>query len=100
PSPQLEVAAGMKRFYTAVTVEAAEHGWRVQLDGRGIKTAGGRPQLVPTRALADAMAEEWAGQGEIIEPFAFRFRDLADYAIDVAGTDRARVIQAVLRFAE
>ena len=48
----------MKRFYKAVAVEQVEDGWRVTLDGRGIKTAGGRPQVVPTQALAEAMAEE------------------------------------------
>ena len=90
----------MKRFYKEVTVAPEDDGWRVMLDGRGIKTAGGKPQLVPTRALAEAMAAEWAGQGEEIDPAAFRFRDLADYAIDIAGPDRATVIAAVLRFAE
>ena len=96
----------MKRFYQAVTVKSEDAGepeaggWRVLLDGRGIKTACGNPQIVPTRALAEALAAEWAGQGEEINPSAFRFRDLADYAIDVAGPDRATVIAAVLRFAE
>ena len=32
----------MKRFYKTVTVGEAEGGWRVLLDGRGIKTVGGR----------------------------------------------------------
>jgi chaperone required for assembly of F1-ATPase len=46
------------------------------------------------------MAMEWSGQGEEIDASRFRFRDLADYAIDIAGPDRATVITAVLRFAE
>ncbi len=90
----------MKRFYKAVTLAPEDGGWRVLLDLRGIKTAGGKAQVVPTRALAEAMAAEWEGQGEEIDPAAFRFRDLADYAIDIAGPDRATVIAAVLRFAE
>lgn len=90
----------MKRFYKAVTVAPEDLGWRVLLDGRGIKTATGRPQVVPALALAEAMAAEWEGQGEEIDPAKFRFRDLADYAIDIAGPDRSAVIAAVLRFAE
>ena len=90
----------MKRFFKAVTVGPEDTGWQVFLDGRGIKTACGKPQVVPSRALAEAMAAEWAGQGEEIDASAFRCRDLADYAIDIAGPDRATVIAAVLRFAE
>jgi chaperone required for assembly of F1-ATPase len=90
----------MKRFYKDVTVAPDDFGWRVLLDGRGIKTAMGRPQAVPSRALAEAMAAEWAGQGEEIDASTFGFRDLADYAIDIAGPDRSAVIAAVLRFAE
>ena len=90
----------MKRFYKAVTVAPEGGEWRVLLDGRGIKTAQGKPQTVPSQALAEATAAEWAGQGEEIDPATFRFRDLADYAIDIAGPERAAVIAAMLRFAE
>jgi chaperone required for assembly of F1-ATPase len=96
----------MKRFYKAVTCEpintgkSEESGWRVLLDDRAIKTACGSQQLVPTQSLAEAMASEWAGQGEVIDPAAFPFRDLADYAIDIAGPQRTTVLATVLRFAE
>ena len=47
----------MKRFWKDVSVEEAEGGWRVTLDGRPIRTqAGGAPQVVPARALAEALA--------------------------------------------
>ena len=93
----------MKRFYKQVTVVPAddgEGGWRVLLDGRGIKTAGGLPQVVPTSALAEAMADEWAEQGEQIDPTGFVLRDMADYAIDIAARDRPGVIRELLPFAE
>ncbi len=90
----------MKRFYKAVTVEAAEGGFGVRLDGRAIKTVGGRPQVVPTHSLAEAMAAEWAAQGEEIDPALFLFRDMADYAIDVVAGDRASVIAEILPYAE
>ncbi|MEO6094097.1 MAG: ATP12 family protein [Novosphingobium sp.] len=90
----------MKRFYREVTIAEADGGWRVLLDARPIKTMGSRAQIVPTRALAEALADEWAGQGETIDPAGFVLRDLADYAIDVVRLERDRVIGAVLTFGE
>lgn len=90
----------MKRFYKDASVSAEASGWRVQLDGRGVKSQGGRAQIVPTEALAGALAAEWAGQGEEIDPAGFVLRDLADYAIDVIAADRAAVLADLLRYAE
>lgn len=90
----------MKRFYKDVTAEAAEGGFGVRLDGRAIKTVGGRPQVVPTQALAEALAAEWAGQSEEIDPALFLYRDMADYALDVVAGDRAGVIAETLPYAE
>lgn len=90
----------MKRFYREVSLGEAEGGWRVLLDGRGIKTQGGKAQEVPTRALAEALAAEWAGQGEEIDPARFMLRDLADHAIDMVAPGRPAAIAALLRYAE
>jgi chaperone required for assembly of F1-ATPase len=90
----------MKRFYRAVTVEPSDGSWRVLLDGRPIKTAGGRPQLVPTRALTEAMAAEWSEQGEEIDTERFNLRRLADYAIDIVAPCADDAVRALLPFAE
>lgn len=90
----------MKRFYTDVTVTAEDGGYRVALDGRGIRTQGGRAQVVPTAALAEAMAAEWAEQGETIDTARFVLRDMADYAIDVVAPDRAATIADLLPYGE
>ena len=90
----------MKRFYKDVSVAADGPHWRVLLDGRGIRTAGKRAQLVPTASLAEAMAAEWAGQGEEIDPACFMLRDMADYAIDVIAQDRADALASLLPYAE
>jgi chaperone required for assembly of F1-ATPase len=99
----------MKRFYRDVAVEATDGGFRILLDGpaiktqaiktQAIKTQGGRAQIVPTRALATAMAAEWAEQGETIDPARFVFRDMADYAIDVVAPDPAATIAALVGYA-
>lgn len=90
----------MKRFYKNVAVGEVDGGWQVLLDGRGIRSAGGLPQVVPAQALAEALAAEWAGQGEEIDPALFVLRDFADYAIDVVAADRERALAAILRFGE
>lgn len=90
----------MKRFYKTVTVEPAEGGWRVLLDTRGIRTAGGHPQIVPSRDLAEAMADEWEAQGPEIDSTAFMLRDMADFTIDVVANDRAGTIRDLLPYAE
>lgn len=94
----------MKRFYKTAEVQQAgsgpDHGWQVALDGRPIKTVGGRPQLVPTRKLADALADEWSAQGEEIDHSLFLLRDMADFAIDVVAADRTAAIRSLLAYGE
>lgn len=90
----------MKRFYKDVSVERTDAGHYVALDGRPIKTQGGQPQVVATPALAEAMAAEWAGQGETIDPALFVFRDMADYALDIVPGTRDEVIEKLLRYGE
>ncbi|WP_313437691.1 ATP12 family protein [Novosphingobium sp.] len=95
----------MKRFYKDASVgEVADpdkgRQWRVLLDGRPIKTAGGRPQVVSTQALAQALAAEWAAQGEQIDAQSFHLRDLADFAIDAVAQDRTQTIRDILPYVE
>jgi chaperone required for assembly of F1-ATPase len=90
----------MKRFYKDAAAIQAGGGWQVALDGRPIKTATGNPQVVPSQALAEALAAEWADQAEEIDAAGFPFRDLADYAIDVARADREDAMRKLLAYAE
>lgn len=90
----------MKRFYDAVTVREMAGGYGLHLDARPLRTQGGVPQIVPTRALAEALAGEWRAQGEKIDPATFPLRDLADYAIDHVAPARDTAIARLLGFAE
>ena len=90
----------MKRFYSDVTIEGSAGGWTVLLDKRAIKTQGGNPQIVPGEQLARMLAREWEDQGETIDPAAFRFRDMTDYAIDVVAGDPAALIDKLLGYAQ
>lgn len=90
----------MKRFWREVSVEPEGPGWQVALDGRRVKTAQARAQIVTTRALSEALAEEWRAQGEDIDPAGFTCRDMADYAIDIVSVDPADAIRRILAYAE
>jgi chaperone required for assembly of F1-ATPase len=90
----------MKRFYKDVSVTHAEDGFRILLDGRPVKTPAKNMLAVPTRALADAIAAEWRGQSEEIDPVSMPFLRLADTVIDGVAANREAVIDAILRFAE
>jgi chaperone required for assembly of F1-ATPase len=90
----------VKRFYKDVTIAEQAGGWQVLLDGRGIKTVGGAPQLVPTRALAEALAAEWATQEEEVDPYSLPLRDQTDFAIDHVLRDPGETITKLLGYAE
>lgn len=90
----------MRRFYREVTLAPEGTGWRVMLDGRAIQTPAGAPQVLPNKALAEALAAEWAGQGEDIDTSAFPLRDLADYALDAVAPAREALVQELCAFAE
>lgn len=90
----------MKRFYKDVSVALAEDGFRVLLDGKPVKTPARNTLALPTQALADAIAAEWAGQGDEIAPVSMPFLKLANTVIDGVAANRAEVIDAILRFGE
>jgi chaperone required for assembly of F1-ATPase len=90
----------MKRFYKEVSVAQAQDGFRVLLDGRAVKTPAKNTLALPTRALADAIAAEWAGQGAEVDPVSMPFLKLANTVIDGVSANRAEVIGAILRFGE
>jgi chaperone required for assembly of F1-ATPase len=90
----------MRRFWKEAGVAESGDRWCVSLDGRKVRTQGGNPQLLPNRATAEALAAEWAAQGEEIDPASFLLRDLADHAIDTIAADRAGTIETLLRYAE
>ncbi|WP_443112399.1 ATP12 family chaperone protein [Erythrobacter sp. BLCC-B19] len=90
----------IRRFYKDVTLASQAGGFQVMLDARGVKTVGGAPQIVPTRALAEAMAAEWARQGDKIDTASLPLRDMADYAIDIVAADPANVAEGLIAYAE
>lgn len=71
-----------KRFWTAAAVVAVEGGWTVQLDGRAVKTPAKTLLVVPTEALAQAIAAEWDAQQGEVKPDTMPYTRTANSAID------------------
>jgi chaperone required for assembly of F1-ATPase len=79
-----------KRFYLDVTVAARGGGYAVHLDGRPLRTPGKLVLVLPTAAMAEAIAEEWRAQVEHIDPMTMPLTRLANSARDqVEGREDA-----------
>ena len=89
-----------RRFYKEVSVIERDGGFGPALDGRPVRTPAKAALLVPTRALAEAIAAEWAAQVEIIEPDAMPLTRLANSAIDGVAHNLAATVAEVAKFAE
>lgn len=80
-----------KRFWTDVTTAETADGWTVQLDGRMVKTPAKATLVLPTVALADAIAAEWSAQEGVVNPLSMPFTRSANAAIDKVAVQRADV---------
>lgn len=90
----------MKRFWSEVAVSEAEGGFGIALDGRPIKTPARAQLVVPARALAGAIADEWRNCGEEVEPRGMPLTGLANAAIDRVAADPESFAAGLAKYAE
>jgi chaperone required for assembly of F1-ATPase len=88
--------SGIGRFYQ----EARAEGGGVTLDGRALRTPAKTLFGAPTHALAQAMAAEWAAQGDQIAPLTMPLTRLAFTAIDRTPGQRADIVAEIGRYLE
>jgi chaperone required for assembly of F1-ATPase len=88
-----------RRFWKTVTTEATDGGFAVRLDGRSPRSPGGRPLVLPTQALADLIAGEWAAQGEFVDMTAMPATRLAYTALEKVPAAREAVAEEVAKYA-
>ena len=89
----------MRRVYTAVATHAVEGGWGVTLDQKVLRTPAKNPLIVPSAALAAAIAAEWEAQQGEIRPATMPLFRLAATAIDRTAPLRDRVVDEVANYA-
>jgi chaperone required for assembly of F1-ATPase len=89
-----------KRFYTDVKIKADGAGrGALLLDGKPVRTPGKAPLVAPNAALAEAIAGEWRGQEERIDPETMPLTRLANSVLDGVAGREASVIDDILAYA-
>ena len=90
-----------KRFWQDVSVAPCHHdGLAIMLDGRAARTPNGARLVVPTRQLADLIADEWRSQSALIDPRLMPKTRLASEAIDTTPVLRREVIAGLVDYAD
>jgi chaperone required for assembly of F1-ATPase len=87
---------GAKRFYKSADV-GDDH--TILLDGRAVKTPAGHKLSAPTRALAEAIAAEWRGQGETIAPDKMPLTKSLNTALDRVAPNRDAIVDDLAKHA-
>jgi chaperone required for assembly of F1-ATPase len=90
----------VKRFWTSAEPVQAEEGWAVELDGRPLRTPAREALIVPTEALARAIAVEWNSVEESVDPRAMPLTGLANAAIDRVDPDPQAFAARLAKYAE
>ncbi len=96
-----------KRFYTGAGVRPHREGYEITLvtpqgvhahDGKPVRTPLGLPLVLPTEALAAAIAAEWEAQKTEIIPATMPLTQIANTAIDRVRANRESVRAGVVAY--
>ena len=88
-----------RRFYERASAEQVEGGFTVALDGKPARTPARNAILGPTQALAQALADEWQGQAEFIEPANMPLTRMVNSALDGVAREMDLVRAEVTKYA-
>lgn len=97
--PSSEPRALPKRFYKTADYAGEGDGFVVRLDGKPVRTPAKAPLAVAREPIAAALAAEWAGQGEFIDPSTMPLTRLVNAAIDGVTPNPQPVRDEILRYA-
>lgn len=89
-----------KRFWKTVTSSACAGGYTVLLDARSVKTPAKADLIVPTQAMADAIAAEWDAQEDVLDPGTMPVTRGANAAIDKVRAQRAEVAALLAEYGD
>ncbi|MCD1626278.1 ATPase [Seohaeicola saemankumensis] len=89
-----------KRFWKDATVSLERDGYGVLLDGRPVRTPAKALLVLPTRALADAIAAEWDAQQGSIDPRSMPLTRSANAAIDKVAVQHGEVAQMIADYGD
>ena len=87
-----------KRFYKDVTVGEDDGAFALLLDGRKAKTPSRHVLAVPTRRVGEALAAEWAAQGEFIDPATMPLTRIVNSIIEGVVPNPGPVADDIVRY--
>lgn len=87
-------------FWKDVAVRETDGGWEITLDGRPVKTPGKSPMALPTRELAEAIAEEWRAQTDRIDPLTMPLTRFANSAIETVASNMDGLVEMLASYGE
>ncbi|MFO1056833.1 MAG: ATP12 family protein [Dongiaceae bacterium] len=90
----------MRKVYREARPSRADGRHGVLLDGKPLRTPVGAVVMLPTAALAAAVAEEWDRQGERIVAESMPLTRLACTVLDRVVPDRTALVAAVAAYGE
>ncbi len=87
-----------KRFWTDATARPVAGGWGIWLDERQVRTPAKAPMVVPSVALATAIAAEWQAQTGEIDPLSMPLTRAANAAIDKVAAQFDEVAELIAAY--
>lgn len=88
-----------KRFYAEVSVGERDGGFAVLLDGKPVRTPGRAILTLPTRQAATLVADEFAAQGEEINPVTMPVTRIANSTVDGVAKEPQPVADEIVKYA-
>jgi chaperone required for assembly of F1-ATPase len=87
-----------KRFYENAAVSPDGDAFAVTLDGKPVRTPARRPLAAPTRELAQAIADEWQAQTDVIDPAGMPLTRLSNSIIDGVADNPRDVRDEIVKY--
>lgn len=88
-----------KRFYERAEAVETPDGWELRLDGKSARTPARQPLRAASRAVMEAIAAEWAAQGERIDPATMPMTRLLNVALDAIPPRAGEVADDIVKYA-
>ncbi|PSC02984.1 ATPase [Alsobacter soli] len=88
-----------RRFYKEAGVAETDGGFVLVLDGRPARTPAKSPLALPSRGAGEAVAAEWAAQGQDINPASMPLTRLVNTGLDGVARMREEVIDEIAKYA-
>lgn len=89
-----------KRFWKQARAEACDGGFTVLLDARPVKTPAKQALVVPSLAMAEAIASEWDAQDGLVKPDTMPITRAANSAIDKVAVQYQEVLGLLAAYGE